>query len=101
MQQGQYKLAFFDAMDLKTRRYLDVAEFQQLLSSLNLETVPILYHGPWKSELIEQFSNGLSTLADHVREGFVARPIVERWDDQIGRVALKFIGEDYLLRKEK
>jgi RNA ligase (TIGR02306 family) len=99
--QGQYKLAFFDVMDLKHRRYLDVGDFQAVVSSLNLDTVPVLHHGPWSEDLIEKFTNGPSTLADHVREGFVCRPLQERWDDSLGRVALKFIGEDYLLRKEK
>ena len=46
-------------------------------------------------------ANGASTLpgAAHTREGFVVRPTKERWHPLLGRVILKLIGEDYLLRK--
>jgi RNA ligase (TIGR02306 family) len=102
MQQGQFRLGFFDAMNLKTHQYLDVADFTKLAQTeLELPTVPVLYVGPWSQELIQQYANGKSTLANHVREGFVAKPLKERWDDSIGRVTLKFVGEDYLLRREK
>ena len=37
--------------------------------------------------------------ADHVREGFVVKPTAECFDDRIGRVILKMVGEGYLLRK--
>lgn len=37
--------------------------------------------------------------ADHVREGFVVKPIRERQDPRLGRVFLKMAGEGYLLRK--
>ena len=33
---------------------------------------------------------GPSTMAAHTREGFVVRPVVERWDARVGRVVLKF-----------
>ncbi len=35
----------------------------------------------------------------HVREGVVVKPLVERWDQEVGRVFLKQPGEGYLLRK--
>jgi RNA ligase (TIGR02306 family) len=102
LQPGQFRLGFFDAMELDKRRYLNVDNFMHLVKDeLDLPTVPVLYTGPWSNTLIEQFTNGKSTIADHIREGFVARPFQERWDDTVGRVILKFIGEDYLLRKEK
>jgi hypothetical protein len=37
--------------------------------------------------------------AGNIREGFVVRPLKERFDGEIGRVILKYIGESYLLRK--
>jgi RNA ligase (TIGR02306 family) len=102
LQRGTFRLGFFDAMELDKRRYLNVDDFMHLVKDeLDLPTVPVLYTGPWSNTLIEQFTNGKSTIADHIREGFVARPFQERWDDTVGRVILKFIGEDYLLRKEK
>lgn len=102
MKQGQFDLAFFDALNLKTRTYLDVEDFEALvIEQLGLPTVPVLYRGPWSLDLIPEFSNGKSTIANHVREGFVVKPLKERWHDEIGRTALKAVGEDYHLRKEK
>lgn len=37
----------------------------------------------------------------HVREGIVIRPMVPRWDSEVGRVMLKLPGEGYLSRKQK
>jgi RNA ligase (TIGR02306 family) len=94
------KLICFDAMYVNTRRYLDYDDFRALISKLDLNTAPELYRGPWTQNLLS-LAEGKTTLpnADHVREGFVARPIKERWDHKCGRVILKMIGEGYLLRK--
>ncbi len=89
----------FDILDLATGRYLNYSDFVAITSHLALPTVPVLYLGPWKDGLTE-LRNGPSTLAGHIREGFVVKPVVERFNTEIGRVALKFVGEDYLLRKE-
>lgn len=100
--QNQYKIGVFDIMDLNTRKYLDVDEYLEMVGKLGLPAVPMLHRGPW-SESLRDLSNGPSNVAgaDHMREGIVIRPIKERWDDGLGRVILKLIGEDYLLRKEK
>jgi RNA ligase (TIGR02306 family) len=94
------KLVCFDAMDTETRRYLDYDDFKDLMNKLQLEIAPELYRGPWSQDLLA-LAEGKTTIpgADHVREGFVARPIKERWDHKCGRVILKMIGEGYLLRK--
>jgi len=92
------RLALFDAMDTNTRRYFDFDEFIALAAALDLPTVPVLYRGPWSPSLREM-AEGRSTLADHVREGFVVRPVKERNDRGVGRVILKMVGEGYHLRK--
>ena len=99
--QNDLFLAFFDAWDLKTKRYLDYDEFKTRTEALHLPTVPVLYRGPWSPEL-RSYAEGPSTVpsANHVREGMVIRPAKERWDDRIGRVVLKIHGEGYLTRKE-
>lgn len=100
--QNQYRIAVFDIMDLNTHKYLDLYEYSDFICKSGLPTVPTLYCGPW-SESLRDLSNGPSKIegAGHIREGIVIRPIRERWDDGLGRVILKLIGEDYLLRKEK
>ncbi len=94
------KLAIFDAMNVETRRYFDYDDFKALATKLGLPTVPELYRGPWTQDLLS-LAEGKTTIpnADHVREGFVVRPITERWDHKCARVILKMIGEGYLLRK--
>jgi RNA ligase (TIGR02306 family) len=94
------KLILFDALDTNTRTYCNYDEFRRVASLLGLPTVPELYRGPWSMDLASH-AEGKTTVvgADHVREGFVVRPIAERWDHKCGRVILKMIGEGYLLRK--
>jgi ATP-dependent RNA circularization protein (DNA/RNA ligase family) len=90
--------AAFDAYSMKENRYLDFQEFAYLCIELGIKMAPILYRGPWKPELAE-LRNGKSELANHLREGFVIRPTIEKWDLEIGRLILKYVGEDYLERK--
>lgn len=96
---NELQLVLFDAMDTKTGTYLDFDDFMRITAELDLPVVPLLYRGPWKEEL-RSLANGKTMISggSHVREGFVIRPIKERWDPQCGRVILKLIGEDYLLR---
>jgi RNA ligase (TIGR02306 family) len=91
---------FFDAMDLNSLRYLDFVEFFDLMFSLELPICPVLYRGPWSEDLLK-YGEGISIVrgASNVREGFVVRPTKERFDGEIGRVLLKYVGEGYLLRK--
>ena len=49
--------------------------------------------------LIGPNGSGKSTLADHMREGVVIRPTEERYVDRLGRLILKLVSEEYLLRK--
>lgn len=100
MKPGEYQLALFDILDLTKMKYLDFDNFMEFCNKTALPTVPILYKGKWKNDLINM-SNGKSTIADHIREGFVVKPLKERWNEEIGRVILKYPGEDYLLRREK
>jgi len=98
---GQLFLAFFDARDTTTNRYLDYDEFVALCQKLDLPMVPVLHRGPW-SEALASHAEGGSTVpfAGHIREGFVVRPTKERWDERVQRVILKLLGESYLLRKD-
>lgn len=97
--QNELFLAIFDVFDIQKGLYLDWDNVVELCVGLGLPTTPLLYRGPWHPDFISM-ANGPSTLADHTREGFVIRPVTERWDLEVGRVILKLVGEDYLLRKE-
>ncbi len=64
-----------------------------------IPTCPILYRGPFSIEAIRGVSNGPSLIpgASNIREGVVVRPVKERTDPRMGRVILKYVGDDYLL----
>lgn len=90
----------FDMLDTRTGRYLDHDETLERAAKLGLTTVPELYRGPWSKDLMSH-TEGLTVLGEgkHVREGFVAKPVKERWHSHVGRVIFKAIGEGYHLRK--
>lgn len=92
------KVRFFDAMDLKTLKYLNYDDFVNLCDKLGLERVPELYRGPWSTDL-KKLAEGQSTFGNHIREGFVVKPVVERYE-HIGRVIFKLVSEQYLLAKQ-
>lgn len=95
------KLVLFDILDLKAQKYLDREDFLRIANELDLPTAPPLYEGPWSMDLVK-LAEGKTTFpgADHVREGFVVKPVKERYEEHFGRVILKMVGEGYLLRKE-
>ncbi len=67
---------------------------------VGVETVPTLYVGPFSKEVMEEHTTGQTTLdGDCIREGIVIKPLIERRHDDIGRVILKSVSEQYLLRK--
>lgn len=92
----------FDAMDLKTRKYLDVDEFLEFCKLIDVPVAPTLYRGPFSAD-VANMAEGPSVMpgANHVREGIVIKPIKERHDMRVGRVFLKLAGQGYLLRKDE
>jgi RNA ligase (TIGR02306 family) len=99
---GEIFLSLFDVYNIKLGRYYDYDAFVDLADYLEIPRVPELYLGEWSPDL-KGLAEGPSTVPGaeyHVREGFVVRPRKERYDDTVGRVVLKLIGEGYLLRKE-
>lgn len=83
-------------------RWLDYNEklaFAEDYSELQL--LPFLYVGPFTQEVLAIHTNGLEAVSGrklHLREGIVIRPVIERTDSQLGRVILKSVSENYLLR---
>jgi RNA ligase (TIGR02306 family) len=90
-----FDVLFFDLM--KDLKYVGYDEFVSFCRERGLPIVPELYRGPWNQTWLAQ-ANGQSTLTTHIREGFVVKPVTERWDHKVGRVALKAIGDQYLLK---
>lgn len=97
-QAGELMLAFFDIYNAAEKRWLDYDEAGAILKDLDLPRVPELGRGPYDPETIEGLSKGFSTIAKHIREGVVVRPVKERSARGLNRVVLKLVGEQYLLR---
>ncbi len=94
-----HHLRIFDVYDVTTQKYHNWNEVKQIVKQAGLETVPVLYEGSWTGNEMWLYAEGKSTIASHIREGFVVKPIIERLDDTIGRVIVKLVGEQYHLRK--
>ena len=68
---------------------------------VNFDWVPVLYEGPFDKETILSVTKGTSEIATHIREGVVVKPLIERKETDLGRVILKSVSDEYLLRKNK
>jgi RNA ligase (TIGR02306 family) len=89
----------FRAIDIIVKgRYLDWDRFAELCSTFQVPTVPTLYRGPYSLDKMKELADGTTLVGgDHIREGIVARPLIERTDAEIGRAVLKYIGTEYAL----
>lgn len=94
----------FRAFDLSiSGRYLNFDELEAILCKYGVDMAPLLYRGPYTEQSVKSCTSGLTTLmgnSGHMREGIVIRPVRERYDSEVGRVILKSISDDYLLRKD-
>lgn len=91
----------FRAFDLMLDgKYVSVDRFADLCAEFDVPAVPVLYRGRYDLSVIKTHSEGNTTLgSDHIREGVVVKPVVERVDPKVGRVCLKYIGNQYLFAK--
>lgn len=80
--------------------WLNSDVFTSMCSLYWVDTVPVIYRGPFSIDTIRDVSNGKSLVGGtHGREGVVVRPIMERFNPTIGRTILKYVGDDYLFGK--
>lgn len=83
--------------------YLSDLELDEMLSLSKIPRVPILYRGPFSIQNVENLTSGPETISGqglHTREGVVIRSQVESYYKGLGRLQLKSISEDYLLRRK-
>jgi len=82
-------------------KFLDWDEFISICAKYGVETVPVLWRGPFSMAKAKELADGKSEMAEHIREGCVVYPVNERTDPRVGRAILKFIGTEYELSKHK
>ncbi len=98
---GELKLAIFDIYNSNKGHWLDSDEFCLHLDWVVLPSVPVLYVGPYTDFLDAMCDgNSVASTVPQIREGIVIKPVVERRDNEIGRVITKLVGEQYLTRKD-
>lgn len=99
---GERKFIAFDAVDMKTKKFLNNDDFLTLCKELDIPTVPVLYEGPLPEfEKLEQMAEIKSSVVcpEQIGEGIVVKSKVESYSPKCGRLALKLVGQTYLLRK--
>jgi RNA ligase (TIGR02306 family) len=96
---GQRSVRFFDAFDISKGRFLDWSEFEQHCLKLELPMVPVIYTGFYSPALLKRAEEDSILCPGQLKEGFVIRPVYERYDRRVGRVIMKYHSERYLTRK--
>ena len=104
---GQKQPSFY-LFDVRTDEgYCDWPTVVDMAELAGVSTVPQLHIGPWSDDILPTYTDGQSTIAEHVREGVVVKPLVTRYDTGLhhdtgrgpGRVVFKSVSAGYLLRK--
>jgi RNA ligase (TIGR02306 family) len=88
------------SIDGEYQDWVDVKAYCELYG---IETVPVLYEGPFDPEMLPELTSGPTTMADpddivckfKGREGVVITPLVEEVDYRGNRVILKSVSPDY------
>jgi RNA ligase (TIGR02306 family) len=90
----------FRAFDLLVDgQYVDWHDFALDCAQYAVPTVPVVAEGRYALDWVKPHAEGPSLVpgADHYREGVVVKPFSERRHPAIGRLALKYVSDTYLL----
>lgn len=83
-------------------RYADDNEMDMILSKLKISRVPVLARFKYSYEAVVALRDGKDSISNsNVKEGVVVKPVIERRNDKLGRIQLKFVSPDYKTRKGK
>lgn len=105
---GQVRFVAFDIMTPE-KQFIDSGHFTTLAKRYGMPTVPVMHASvPFDIDMVLGLAEGSSILCEdnqitdagpagkpHVREGIVVKPVKERLDPRVGRVALKVVGQGY------
>lgn len=99
---GQFGIAVFDV--LVNGKWVDNIDLHTNIRFANLQRVPVLHTGKLDRELLSNLAELPETFGysqddkTQIREGVVVKPFRERYDRCVGRVALKWVSDQYLDR---
>lgn len=97
---GEHKLYLYDIMkDGTWMNYYPLSDgddsFLDTVERLGLEAVPVVYHGPYDPQKVQEFID-FNPLSNETNEGLVVRPEKDRVG-RMGRVILKWISDNFYL----
>jgi ATP-dependent RNA circularization protein (DNA/RNA ligase family) len=92
----------FAAFDIRnpSGEYVDSDMFLAITEQYSIETVPIVHKEiPFDIQYLEELAekDTLVAGAKGLREGLVIKPVVEKYDENIGRKILKLVSNRYLM----
>jgi RNA ligase (TIGR02306 family) len=97
---GNTLFAAFDLYNGFTNDFLSWDSFCNFSKISGIPSTPFIYRGPWLGfEAHAEMAEGESLYGGNIREGFVVKPVVDRYDRSVGRMSLKLHGQGYLLSK--
>lgn len=80
-------------------RWLTWEELKTFSTVTNIPLVPVLYEGAYDEAALVAVRDGKDSISNsNVREGIVVKSTTNRQHDELGRVMLKMVSPDYLLR---
>jgi len=100
LQYGQSGLAYVAFDVLVNGQYCNHGVFLDLCREYEIPHVPY-EQCEFSMATIRQKAEGRAFQGNHVKEGVVIRPKRERTHPAIGRVILKYVGDDYLIRHKE
>jgi RNA ligase (TIGR02306 family) len=94
---GKAAVYLFDIWDSVTTKFVSPQDFQRIVDEHQLPACPLLYEGAIGQEKLFELAEGKSTLDGKTqREGIVLQPVNDIYNDELGRVKLKIVGNGYL-----
>lgn len=94
---GEVWFAAFDILQ-PDGKWMGVEEFLKTCQTFGIPHVPVVALTNYTHEKMLELCEGKSLYPNvgHIREGVVIKPVVDRWSEYCGRVALKCINPAYL-----
>lgn len=81
--------------------WVPYTEAREMTAGLNISWAPLLYHGPYDADHIAKLVDGPTRTGDtHIREGVVISCEPDRHVRGLGRLKLKIVSNQYLLKSD-
>jgi hypothetical protein len=99
-----HKILVFSVYNFKEARYLNLDEMILVINKLEMEMVPLLAVNDVLLDSVDAlitFSTRKSAINPETwAEGVVFRSVIEKNDEELGRLSFKALNPEYLLREE-